>query len=112
MKKFFGVLRYVKGYWRYGILNISFNLLSVIFSTFSIVMVFPFLQMLFSEDNTKMEMLVRGGKNHLGFSTTEILDTIDYYLAKQTLDYGKMPVLIWICVFVVVTFFLKNLTIH
>ncbi len=110
MKKFFGVLRYVKGYWRYGILNISFNLLSVIFSTFSIVMVFPFLQMLFSEDNTKMEMLVRGGKNHLGFSTTEILDTIDYYLAKQTLDYGKMPVLIWICVFVVVTFFLKNLT--
>ena len=110
MKKFFGVLRYVKGYWRYGILNISFNLLSVIFSTFSIVMVFPFLQMLFSEDNTKMEMLVRGGKNHLGFSTTEILDTIDYYLAKLTLDHGKMPVLIWICVFVVVTFFLKNLT--
>ena len=110
MKKFFGVLRYVKGYWQYGILNISFNLLSVIFSTFSIVMVFPFLQMLFSEDNSKMEMLVRGGKNHLGFSTTEILDTIDYYLAKQTLEMGKMPVLIWICVFVVVTFFLKNLT--
>ncbi len=110
MKKFFGVLRYVKGYWRYGILNISFNLLSVIFSTFSIVMVFPFLQMLFSDDNSKMESIVRGGKSHLGFSTTEILDTIDYYLAKQTLEMGKMPVLIWICVFVVVTFFLKNLT--
>lgn len=110
MKKFFGVLRYVKGYWRYGFLNITFNLLSVIFSTFSIVMVFPFLQMLFSEDNTKMEAIVRGGKNQLGFSTTEILDTIDYYLAKQTIDYGKMPVLIWICIFVMITFFLKNLT--
>ncbi len=110
MKKFFGVLRYVKGYWRYGILNIVFNLFSVVFSTFSIFLVIPFLQLLFSEDNSKMEYIVRGGKSHFGFSTTEILDAINYMLAKQTIEVGKMPVLIWICLFIIITFFLKNLT--
>ncbi len=109
MKKFFGVLRYVKGYWRYGILNIIFNLLSVIFSLFSIAMVFPFLQILFSEDNSKMEYIIRGGKSHFGFSTTEILDAINYMLAKETIEEGKMPVLVWICLFIIITFFLKNL---
>ncbi len=110
MKKFFGVLRYVKGYWRYGILNIVFNLLSVVFSLFSIAMVFPFLQILFSEDTNKMEVILRGGKSHFGYSTTEILDAIEYFLAKQTIEVGKMPVLAGICLFVIIAFFLKNLT--
>ena len=46
MRKFFGVLKYVKGYWNYAILNITFNILSVIFSLFSLAMLFPFLQVL------------------------------------------------------------------
>ena len=110
MKKFFGVLRYVKGYWRYAILNISFNLLSIIFSVFSITLLWPFLQILFTEDDSKMQAIVRGGKSHFGFSTTEVLDAVEYLLAKQTVTVGKMPVLVWICIFIICTIFLKNLT--
>jgi ABC-type multidrug transport system fused ATPase/permease subunit len=110
MRKFFGVLRYVKGYWRYGILNIVFNIISVIFSLFSIAMLFPFLQILFSENNTKLEEIIENGKPIFSFSTKGILETINYTLAEQTVVVGKISVLVWICLFVIVTIFLKNLT--
>ena len=62
MRKFFGVLRYVKGYWRYAIWNIIFNILSVIFSLFSIALMFPFLKVLFSNDpNQISDIIVKGG---------------------------------------------------
>ena len=48
MKSILGILEYVKGYWRYGVLNITFNILSAAFGLFSVAMLFPFLQVLLS----------------------------------------------------------------
>ncbi|OFY86423.1 MAG: antibiotic ABC transporter ATP-binding protein [Bacteroidetes bacterium RIFCSPLOWO2_12_FULL_35_15] len=109
MKKFFGVLHYVKGYWRFAIWNIIFNILSVLFSLFSFAMLIPFLKILFSDNPAELEGIVRSGEPVFGFSTDKIVATINYFLAKGAVDYGKINVLFWICIFVIVTIFLKNL---
>ena len=108
MKKFFGVLRYVKGYWRYAILNIVFNILSVIFSLFSILMLLPFLKILFSNDPNALQAIA-AKEPVFSFSTSGLLDLLNHTLAKGAVDNGKVSVLIWICLFTVIMVFLKNL---
>ncbi|MGQ0827303.1 MAG: ABC transporter ATP-binding protein [Bacteroidota bacterium] len=110
MRKFFGVLRYVNGYWRYAILNITFNILSVLFSLFSIAMVFPFLQVLFNDNTSKLNDITTQGRPDLSFSTSSIIDNINYVLADGAIKYGKFQVLTMICIFIIITIFLKNLT--
>ncbi|MBI2268796.1 MAG: ABC transporter ATP-binding protein [Bacteroidetes bacterium] len=110
MKKLFGVLKYVKGYWNYAILNIAFNILSVIFSVFSIIMLFPFLQILFSDNNEKLNEVINKGEPTLHLSTDAVINKVNYILAKGVVDHGKMQVLVWICAFIVVTILLKNIT--
>jgi len=109
MKNIFGILPYVKGYWKYAIWNIVFNILSVLFSVFSIALLFPFLQVLFSNDNSKLTELIAKGKPAFSFSTNAILDNINYALAQNTLDHGKGHVLSLICIFIITTFVFKNL---
>lgn len=109
MKNFFGVLRYVKGYWRYGVLNIFFNILSVIFSLFSIAMLFPFLQILFADDSSKLDGLAKQGAPVFTYSADGVIDFINYTLAYNTVIHGKTTVLTWICIFIIITIFLKNL---
>lgn len=108
MKKFFGVLRYVKGYWRYAILNIVFNILSVVFSLFSILMLLPFLKILFSNDPNALQAIA-AKEPVFSFSTSGLLDLLNHTLAKGAVDNGKVSVLIWICLFTVIMVFLKNL---
>src|ERR1035437_10146765 len=109
MKKIFGVLHYVKGYWRYAIWNIIFNIISVVFSLFSIGMLFPFLKILFSNNPAELSAIVEKGKPSFSLSTDKIIENINYIIAKGAFDYGKTNVLLWICAFVVITIFLKNL---
>lgn len=110
MKKLFGVLKYVSGYWNYAILNIAFNILSVVFSVFSIIMLFPFLQILFSDNNEKLNEVISKGEPILRLSTDAVINKVNYILAKGVVDHGKMQVLVWICAFIVVTILLKNIT--
>ncbi len=109
MKNVFGFLPYLKGYWKYAVWNIVFNILSVVFSVFSIAMLFPFLQVLFSDDNAKLYKLVEGGKPAFSLSTDGVLNYINYVLAKDTIDNGKIYVLSVICIFIITTIFFKNL---
>lgn len=109
MKNIFGVLQYIKGYWRYAILNIVFNILSAAFSLFSIAMLFPFLQVLFSNDSKKMDEIVRLGKPELHLSSESIVNNINYILAKDIEAHGQIHALVGICLFIVVTIFFKNL---
>ncbi|MDQ3048660.1 MAG: ABC transporter ATP-binding protein/permease [Bacteroidota bacterium] len=109
MRKFFGVLRYVKGYWNYAILNIGFNILSVVFSLFSIAMLFPFLQILFADNTSKLDDVISKGQPEFRLSPDAIIDTINYTLAENTKAHGKISVLVWICIFIISTIFLKNL---
>lgn len=107
MKKFFGVLRYVNGYWNYAALNIFFNILSVIFSLFSLAMVFPFLQVLFLTDDTHFD--ANAPAPAFTLNATGIKDFVNYQLESSIHNYGKLDALIFVCLFVVIAIFLKNL---
>lgn len=109
MRKFFGILRYVKGYWGYATLNIVFNILSVVFSVFSIMMIFPFLQVLFNQNTSKLDEIIVKGEPAFHLSASGLVDSINYILAINAKMAGKVQVLIAICIFIVVTIFLKNL---
>lgn len=109
MKKFFGVLRYVKGYWNYASLNILFNILSVIFSLFSIAMLFPFLQVLLLGNDSNLNETLQKGAPSFHLSAASITDNVNYFLTKIIVEQGKLEALVMICVFVITNIFLKNL---
>src|SRR3989344_1191704 len=109
MKNFFGILRYVKGYWRYAIWNIVFNVFSVVFSFFSIALLFPFLNVLFSNNSNEVATMLAAGEPRLVISKDSITAYIKYLIAHNSEEHGKLYVLIAICLFVVVAIFFKNL---
>src|ERR1035437_7395471 len=109
MKNIFGVLQYIKGYWRFAVLNITFNILSAAFSLFSIAMLFPFLQMLFAQDSKKLETILKIGQPEFHFSSTSIIDNVNYFLAVDIRDHSQIHALVGICLFIITTIFLKNL---
>lgn len=109
MKRFFGILRYVKGYWLNAALNILSNILSVVFGLFSLTLVAPFLNFLFSPDQSKFNSLLENGQPKLHFSADGIIEQFNYQLALLIKTDGKLNALILICVVFGVMIFCKNL---
>jgi len=103
MKRLFEILRYVKNYLGYAGLNILFNVLSVIFSLFSLTMIIPFLQLLF--DKTKLVYEAPG----LAMKTESITGYFNYTISQIIIERGEMNALLFISIMVVILFFLKNL---
>ncbi len=111
MKNIFAILKYAKGYKKYALLNILFNILSVVFSLFSIAMLFPFLQLLFSNDSAKsIEIIAKGEPAILLSKMSTIIDWVNYSLAKVIVENGKEKALLIISLFVIINVFLKNVT--
>jgi ATP-binding cassette, subfamily B, bacterial MsbA len=107
MKSFLKIVRYVYPYWGYALLNILFNILSVIFSLFSLTMIVPFLQILFeTAENTPIPT------SYPGFEMSrEGLTDLFYYGTNQLMvENSKVESLLWVCLFVVVMFFFKNMS--
>jgi ABC-type multidrug transport system fused ATPase/permease subunit len=109
MKSIFGVLKYVRGYWRYGIGNILCNLFSVIFGVFSLVMILPFLQLLIEEGNTRYQEIVAKGKPLPGLSIDALSGYFNFELSSLILNKGKVYALVSICIVGAVIFLFKNL---
>jgi subfamily B ATP-binding cassette protein MsbA len=109
MKNIFGILQYVKGYWRYAVLNIIFNLLSAVFALFSVAMLFPFLQVLFSDDSKKLKEILENGKPEFHLSSASIIENINYFLATDIQAHSPVHALVGICLFIIITIFFKNL---
>lgn len=102
-KKFLRVLAYVKSYWGAALLNILFNLLVIVFSLVSFVMLVPFLNLLFG-----MEALV-ADKPELALSPESILDFLNYYISQIIIREGPSQALVFICLFLLGSFFFRNL---
>lgn len=102
MKNIYKIFRYIKPYWGYASLNIVFNVLSVVFSLVSLTMVIPFLGLLFG--TTKLVLV----KPEVDMSVKTITEYFNYYVSTIIKDYGKVDALIFICILVIVLFFLKN----
>jgi len=113
MKSFRIVLNYARGFGLYSFLNIVFNILSAIFNLLTLLLFIPFLKLLF-QDNVKPVVPVKpildtsegwldGYKDYIGSYSNYLMD--DYLFSN-----GKGNGLLYFCLFILVLFFLKNLT--
>ena len=102
MRNVMKIFKYAKQYWGFALLNILFNVLSVLFSLVSLAMVIPFLRLLFGNE----KLVLVQPAFHLTVSS--VTDNFNYYFGSIIVNYGKVDALIFICFFVVILFFLKN----
>ena len=109
MKNLFGVLKYVKGYWRYALWNILFNILSVVFGLFSLTIVKPFLDLITEKDASTYSTILSKGEPALGASIENLTAYLNYQLSGLIIHEGKMRALVTICFAGVFIFFFKAL---
>ena len=103
MHYFLRIIKYIKPYIPFAILNVVSNIMSVLFSLVSLTMVIPFLGILF-ETQEKVY-----NPPPLSFSSDAIKDNF-YAIISSTIDEkGKVEALLFICILVLVTFFFRNL---
>ncbi len=110
MGNFMQVVRMISGYKGLTALVVGFNVLSVVFSLFSLTMVVPLLGVLFGIQPLVMD------KPELSLSPNLLIDRFYFEISRVIVDSagqvtleGQMRALMLICVFVIITFFLKNL---
>ncbi len=103
MNKFYRILSYVKPYWAYALLNVLFNVLTIVFSLFSFALLVPFLNLLFGTDalvTTRPEW---------SFSSQALLGNMNYLISTIILQKGQVQALVFICSVIIIAFFLRNL---
>ena len=103
MNRVKSLLVFLKKYRRNVLLNVLSNILMVFFSVFSIPMLIPFLEILFGQ-----KQLVTTRKP-FSMKIDVLVNNFNYELSQIILNNGKERALIYLCVGIVVVFFLKNL---
>jgi subfamily B ATP-binding cassette protein MsbA len=108
MKAIRSILPYLKGKWNWVFLYTISNFLSVLFSTVSLVMIIPFLNMLFEKD------MVLSKNPGFHFTKEGLADYFKYQLSDfiASHDHQKVYGLIFICVILITATFLKNLFLY
>lgn len=103
MKSYLRILRYLKPYSHYVILNMVCNMLAVIFGLFSFLMVIPFLEILFGTTNLVTQ------PPEFSLSVDYAVEQFNYYISHLIQEEGKTAALLLICVLVLGTSLFKNL---
>lgn len=109
MQKFLSILKLVIPYKKYAFLNVFFNLLSIVFSLFSLTMIMPVLDLLFLQTDEFIYQNIQQEAPTIGISVDAIKEYFNYFFSLTIVKNGKMDALIMICVLVVVMIFFKNL---
>lgn len=102
MKNYFRLLRYITPYKGRAITSVVFNILTVFFSLFSLTMIVPFLNVLFTQERTY-------SFQPWSLSVKVLLNNFNYYLSDFVVTHGQLQALSLISLLVVVMFLLKNL---
>lgn len=110
MKEFLKILTLVKGYRFYAIVNVLLNLLATFFSLFSLMMLIPVTEVLFSDGGRLKEIIDNPPMMDFSSMDFSIKDYLFYLLAEQVELVGQEQVLLLVCVFVVLATLLKNLS--
>lgn len=97
------ILSYVHKYRSFAALNVLFNVLTIVFSLFSVVMIVPFLQLLFG----KIPMVMQ--RPEFALKAETMLDYFKFFLSREISTNGQLTALIKFCAFIAVLFFFKNL---
>ncbi len=107
MKTFFQIIRqYLYPYRGYVVLNILFNVVGVIFSLVSLVLIGPFLMVLFSKTP------VVAAPQSFEFTRHSIELNFDYFLGQMIEKSGQHHALIIVCLMAVALFLLKTANIY
>jgi len=102
------ILRYLKNYKKYAVINVIANALSIVFNVFSLVAVIPFLNVLFHPENSAGKQVGVLAKPAFHMSGTWLSDISKYYIQNLSQEYGVQYVLILLCVSFVMMMLLKN----
>ena len=103
MYYFLKIIKYIKPYSVFAILNIISNIISVVFSLVSLTMVIPFLGILF---DTQKKVY---NPEPISLSADAINDNFYAIISSIIDNNGKIDALLFICILVLITFFLRNL---
>ncbi|MBL7906083.1 MAG: ABC transporter ATP-binding protein [Bacteroidales bacterium] len=103
MRNLVKVLRYAIPYWGFALLNILFNIVSVVFSLVSFAAVIPVLNILF-----KLEKPVLLPPD-FAWSFESLKQNFYYQIGVLIEQHGELTTLAYICGVIVTVFFLKNL---
>ncbi len=102
MKNFLKIIQYILPYKGKVALNVIFNLLSVVFSLFSITMVIPFLGILFDIQEPVHQRVA------FSLSLDSLMHNFNYYISLLIENRGSIYALVLIGVVVIITSLLKN----
>jgi len=103
MRKYLRILAYIRPFTGAALLNVLFNLMVILFSLVSFVMLIPFLNLLFG-----IEKLVETPPE-FSLSPEVLMESLNYYISKIIITRGEVQALIFICLFLLGTFFFRNL---
>ena len=103
VKNYLRLLGFIKPYKGKAGLSVFFNVLTVVFSLFSLTMIVPFLNVLFSQERHYVLMPWK-------VSAKNLLNNFNFYLSNYVDEHGQLEALLLISLLVVVMFFLKNIT--
>lgn len=102
MKGYLRFLRYAKPYKGLALLNVFFNILSIVFSLFSIALIIPFLRLLFGETQLVTQ------QPEIGYDLKHLIEHFNYYLSHLIVTEGHEAALLFICLVLVTAIALKN----
>jgi ATP-binding cassette, subfamily B, bacterial MsbA len=102
MKTFWRFFSYIKPYKVSLILAILSSLLFVLFNLVSIVLIMPFIDILFGKPVTTPPPQAE-------FSISALKDYFNFKLWELTANYSKITLVEYLCVIMIIVFFLKNL---
>ncbi len=103
MRSFWRLLGYLRNYRSQVVLNIVSNLLTALFTAIAIPLLQPFLELLFDRKALITEAPAAG------FSFKNISDYFGYTVSRLIVEQGKEAALVYVCIWIVGVFFLKNL---
>jgi len=107
MKTFFQIIkRYIYPYRGYVVLNVMFNLFGVIFSLLSLVLIGPFLRVLFGDT------AVMTAPGPLEFTRQSFQENFNYILSQLIEKQGHHSALLVVCVIAIILFLLKTTNIY
>ena len=107
MKTFFQIIRqYLYPYRGYVVLNVLFNVLGVIFSLLSLILIGPFLRVLFSDTPVVSQPAA------LELTRASIESNFNYFLGHIIEQQGTHSALIIVCLIAIGLFFLKTANIY
>ncbi len=105
MSYFKDILNYEKGYRKYTVLNVVFNILYAIFNVLSVLAFIPVLNILFGANQKVITKPIYEGFTNIG-SYAE--NNFNYFISQKIINDGEVNVLLFICLLSLSLFFLKN----